>query len=77
MITLEDIKTMTKTMITPGEAAQIIGCSPQLIRIAAREKPELLGFPVIAVGTRTKIPRLPFLQFVEGKASTNEKESTE
>ena len=76
MITLEDLKAMTKTMLTPAEAAQIIGCDPQLIRIAARQQPELLGFPVIAVGTRTKIPRLPFLQFVEGKANTNEEEKT-
>ena len=76
-MTLQDLKAMSKTMLTPAEAAQIIGCDPQLIRIAAREKPELLGFPVIAVGTRTKIPRLPFLQFVEGKANTNEEETTE
>lgn len=76
MITLEDLKAMTKPVITPAEAAQVIGCDPQLIRIAARQQPELLGFPVIAVGTRTKIPRLPFLQFVEGKAGTNEKETT-
>lgn len=65
---LEQIKAMDKTMITPALAAQVIGCDPHFIRVAARTRPELLGFPAVVVGTRTKIPRLPFIRYVEGTA---------
>lgn len=60
---LEEIRQMKKTCITPAEAARVIHCSPDLIRVAARQKPELLGFPVTVTGNRTKIPRIPFLRF--------------
>lgn len=63
---LDAIRTIEKPTITPALAAQVIGCDPHYIRIAARQKPEQLGFPVIVVGTRTKIPRIPFIRFVEG-----------
>lgn len=65
---LENIKSLDRTMITPALAAEVIGCDPHFIRLAARQKPELLGFPVIVVGTRTKIPRIPFIRYVEGSA---------
>lgn len=65
-MTIEDIKEMDSAIITPAVAASVIGCDPQLIRLQARERPELLGFPVVVVGTRTKIPRLPFIKYMEG-----------
>lgn len=71
-MTLQDLKAMSKTMLTPAEAAQVIGCDPQLIRIAARQQPELLGFPVVVIGTRTRIPRTAFIRFIEGEGKTNE-----
>ncbi|MGN0776724.1 MAG: hypothetical protein ACI4MM_08635 [Candidatus Ventricola sp.] len=63
---LEALKTLDKLMITPAEAAPVIGCDPHYIRLMARSDPEKLGFPVTVVGTRTKIPRIPFIRFVEG-----------
>jgi len=66
---LEAIKVMEKPMITPAEAAPVIGCDPHWIRLMARQKPEGLGFPVTIggkKGTRTYIPRLPFIRYVEG-----------
>lgn len=63
---LEKIKSMDKLFLTPAEAAPVIGCDPHYIRVAARTKPEMLGFPVLVYGTRTKIPRLPFIRFIEG-----------
>lgn len=59
---LEEIKGLDKANLTPAEAAQVMHCSPDLIRVAARQKPELLHFPVSVVGNRTKIPRIPFLR---------------
>ena len=66
MLTLKDIKQMDKDIITPAEAAQVVGCDPQWIRLAAREKPEQLGFPVIIVRSRIKIPRMAFIKYMEG-----------
>mgnify|MGYP002765956606 CR=1 FL=1 len=66
MLTIDDIKGMDKEMLTPAEASEVIGCNPHWIRLAAREKPELLGFPVIVIGNRTRIPRRAFVRFCEG-----------
>lgn len=65
-MTLQDIKQMDKDVITPAEAAQVVGCDPQLIRLEARERPENLGFPVIIVKSRIKIPRVAFIRYMEG-----------
>lgn len=65
-MTLEQIKSLDSVMITPAQAAEVLGSDPQWIRIAAREKPHLLGFPVTVIGNRVKIPRLPFVKFMEG-----------
>ena len=72
MITIQDLKKMTKPMITPNEAAQIIGCDPHFIRLQARVDPGKLGFPVVVLNTRTKIPRLPFIRFVEEGITNHE-----
>ena len=63
-MTLEEIKNSDKTVLTANDVAQVLRCDPQCIRIMARENPLLLGFPVIVVRTRTKIPRLPFLRYM-------------
>ena len=65
-MTLQDIKQMDKDVITPAEAAQVVGCDPQLIRLEARERPENLGFPVIIVKSRIKSPRVAFIRYMEG-----------
>ena len=63
-MTLEDIIRSDKPFITPQDAADVLQCSAQLIRIQARDNPEALGFPVIRVGNRTKIPRKAFVRFM-------------
>lgn len=65
-MTLEEIKALKKDVITPAQAAGALNCDPQYIRVAARQRPELLGFPVTLIGSRIKIPRLAFIQHMEG-----------
>lgn len=65
-MTLEDLKSMNRDIITPDIAAQVLGCDPNYIRVAARDCPEKLGFPICRIGSRTKIPRLAFIRFMEG-----------
>ena len=66
MKTLNDVKNMDRDFITPAIAAQVLGCDPNYIRVAARDCPETLGFPISRIGTRTKIPRVAFIRFMEG-----------
>lgn len=64
-MTLDHLKAMECETITPAVAAAVIGCDPQAIRVAAHTEPESLGFPVIPIKSRTKIPRRAFIQFME------------
>lgn len=66
MTTLEDIRRLDREVITPQEAADILRCNPQYIRMQARADATKLGFPAICIGCRVKIPRLPFLAAMEG-----------
>ena len=64
-MTLDDIRAMSKPTILASEAAQVLGCDPQWLRLMARERPEKLGFPVCCTSKhRVKIPREPFLRFL-------------
>lgn len=63
---LEEIKRMDNPFITPQQAARVIGCDPAYIRITARgPNPRALGFDTTVIGTRTRIPRVPFIRYVE------------
>lgn len=64
-MTLEELKALDKPVITPAIAAQFLKCNPYNISIQALDCPERLGFPVSRIGTRTKIPRLAFISFLE------------
>ena len=63
-MTVEEMKTSDAMFLTPAQIAPILGCAPQWIRRAAHDSPELIGFPVCVIGTRTRIPRKPFLRFI-------------
>ena len=63
-MTLEEIRSSDKAVLTPAEIAPVLGVNPQSIRAA---EPYDLGFSVCRIGTRTIIPRLAFLAWMEGK----------
>ena len=63
-MTLDEIKASDKSVLTPAEVAEVLGCDAQDVRIQARTAPERLGFPVIIIKSRTKIPRVPFLRYI-------------
>lgn len=67
-MTLDDVRQLDKATLTPAEAAAVLGVSPQLLRIQARQQPERLGFPVTVIGRRVLIPRLAFIAAMEGIA---------
>lgn len=63
-MTLEEIRRSDKPFLLATDVAPLLGCNPHFIRRAAHDAPELLGFPVSVMGTRTLIPRKPFLEFI-------------
>lgn len=65
-MTLQEIKALDREYLTPAQIAPILGCDPQDIRVAARQRPDLLGFNVAVIGTRVKVPRLAFIKWVGG-----------
>ena len=66
-MTLAEIKELKQDIITPAQAAGALGCDPNYIRTAARQRPELLGFPVTLIRSRVKIPRIAFIKYMEGE----------
>lgn len=62
--TLEMIVASDLAVLTPAQVAGVLGCDPHWIRVASRDNPALLQFPVQRVGNRVKIPRIPFLRFM-------------
>lgn len=69
-MTIEEIKQSDKAFLTPAEVATVMNCDPQIIRWQARNAPGRLGFPVTVIKSRTKIPRIPFIKYIEGEATT-------
>lgn len=65
-MTLDEIRASDKTVLTPAEVAPVLGCDAQDLRTQAKMAPERLGFNVIVVGTRIKIPRIAFIKYMTG-----------
>lgn len=65
-MTLQEIATYDRDYLTPTQAAPVLGCNPYFINLMSKTEQDrkALGFPVIRVGTRVKIPRIPFLHFM-------------
>ena len=47
---------------TAEEICRVLNMDPQTLRLTARQRPELLGFPSVISGCRVRFPRIPFLR---------------
>lgn len=63
-MTLIDIINTDKVYLTPADIAPILGCDPQSIRKQAHKNPQAMGYPIIIIGRRIRIPRIPFLHYL-------------
>ncbi len=68
-MTIEDIKKMSKEILTPNDVAPILECDPNVIRYQAAQDIKQLGFSASKIGTRVKIPRQAFIKWFEGNDS--------
>ena len=66
-MTLEELKNHDSDFVTAADVAEILGTDPNSLRWQAREEPSLLGFPVIVIKSRVKIPRIPFIRYISGE----------
>ena len=64
--TLQEIEALDKTMLIPADVAGYLGCDPYSINVAAKSAPGLLGFPIIVMGSRVRIPKEGFVRFCRG-----------
>lgn len=64
-MTLEEIRVSDKPVLVPADVAPVLHCRPYAINVQAQTDPKKLGFPVCITGRRVKIPRIPFLNFIE------------
>lgn len=66
MRTLQEIRECGKEILVPEDVAGFLRCDSQSINLQAKADPSKLGFPVIVMGTRVKIPAAGFIKFCEG-----------
>lgn len=62
--TLAEIEALPTEVLTCAQIAPVLGADPHTLHLQATDRPELLGFPVIVMGSRVKIPKRPFLAFM-------------
>lgn len=69
-MTLDEIRATDKEMLTPADVADILGCDKYSINIQTAEDIKngvnSLGFPVMKIGNRVRIPKRAFLKFMTG-----------
>lgn len=65
-MTITEIRSSDREMLTPADIAGVLGSDPQTIRTSARIHPKHIGFPFTIIGSRMKIPRMGFLRWYEG-----------
>ena len=66
MKTLQEIRECGKEILVPEDIMGLLRCDSQSINMQAKEDPSKLGFPVIVMGSRVRIPKAGFIKFCEG-----------
>lgn len=66
-MTLDELEKLPKDMLVPKDVAGYLGCSPYTINVATRDGKNPFPFPIIRLGTRVKIPKMPFIKAMRGE----------
>lgn len=65
-LTLKEIEAIPREYLIPREVAQVLGCHPHTINVVTKNG-NPFPFPVIVMGTRVRIPKMPFVKFMRGE----------
>lgn len=63
-MTINDMLQSEEPFLSPADVADVLHCDPQNIRVQAQTDPSKLGYPVIVINRRIRIPRIPFLRYL-------------
>lgn len=66
-MTLEQLESLETEVLTCKQVGEVLGMDQTTLHLQAVEDPERLGFPVVVAGTRVKIPRRAFINFMKGE----------
>lgn len=66
--TLEEIEALPKDILVPTDIAGYLGCTPYTINVATRDGSNPFPFPIIRLGNRVRIPKIPFLKVMRGES---------
>ena len=64
---LDRIAALDKDMLVPTDVCKYLGCCAYSINVATRDGKNPFPFPVIRMGTRVRIPKVPFLKAMRGE----------
>ena len=64
---LARIEALPKDMLVPTDICKYLCCSAYSINVAVKNGKNPFPFPVIRMGTRVKIPKIPFLKAMRGE----------
>lgn len=64
---LARIEALPKDMLVPTDICKYLCCSAYSINIATRGGKNPFPFPVIRMGTRVRIPKVPFIKAMRGE----------
>ena len=67
---LKALEVDDRMLLLASDIAPVLGVDPNSIRKQADVEPGALGFPVIRIGSKTLIPRVPFLVYITGKEAS-------
>lgn len=63
--TIAEMESLKDPFVTPEQIAVILGSSAESISTQAKNNPSMLGFAVVIIKTRVKIPRMAFIHFMK------------
>ena len=69
-MTLEEIEALPKDILVPADIAPYLGCSPYTINVSTENGQNPFPFPVIRMGRRVRIPKIPFIKAMRGESAT-------
>ena len=66
---LDRIEALPKEMLVPTDVCKYLGCCAYAINVATRDGKNPFPFPVIRMGTRVRIPKMPFIKAMRGETT--------
>ena len=64
---LDRIAALPKEMLVPTDVCKYLGCCAYSINVATRDGKNPFPFPIIRMGTRVRIPKIPFIKAMRGE----------